>query len=313
MAYANLALGVHNSLPMPGSELDCQHTIAAPVRFSSVGLHTGVPVNLTLTPAPSNSGIVFKRADLEGFSIKANGANVARVSYATSLMRKGVLVSTTEHLLSALVGAGVDNVVAEIDNLEVPIMDGSALPFSREIARAGMRRQRAKRSYIRILKPIEINEGAKRIAAYPSDSYRISYHIDFPHPYIEKQMREVTPSPEVFLKEIAPARTFGFFDEVETLRKAGLVRGGSLENAIVLSRDGVLNPEGLRFPDEFCRHKILDLMGDLALLGHPVAGHVVAHRAGHAMHYALVCRLMAQRDAWRLVEASQIRPQTSAA
>ena len=309
----DLVLRVLNVSSMLGSELDRQHTLAAPVRFSGVGLHTGVPVKLTLTPAPANSGIVFKRSDLEGFSIKANAVNVARVSYATSLMRKGVLVSTTEHLLSALAAAGVDNVIAEIDNLESPIMDGSALPFAREIARVGLRRQRAKRSYLRVLKPVEIVEGAKRIAVYPSDEYSITYHIDFRHPQIGKQMLELAPSPDVFLKEIAPARTFGFFEEVETLRKAGLVRGGSLENAVVLSRDGVLNPQGLRFSDEFCRHKILDLMGDLALLERPIAGHVIAHRAGHAMHYALVSRLLGHRDAWRLVEASQIRPQTSAA
>jgi UDP-3-O-[3-hydroxymyristoyl] N-acetylglucosamine deacetylase len=298
---------------MLDSEQDRQHTITTPVRFSGIGLHTGVPVRLTLTPAPANTGLVFKRTDLEGFSIKANGANVARVSYATSLMRKGVLISTTEHLLAALVSAGIDNVFAEMDNLEVPIMDGSALPFACEIARVGLRRQRAKRSYLRIVKPLEITEGAKRIAIYPSPAYRITYHIDFAHPRIGKQTLELALSPDVFLNEIAPARTFGFLEEVEKLRKAGLVRGGSLENAIVLSRDGVMNPEGLRFPDEFCRHKILDLMGDLALLGHPIVGHIVAHRAGHAMHYALVSRLLAERDAWRLIDSSRIRPQTSAA
>jgi UDP-3-O-[3-hydroxymyristoyl] N-acetylglucosamine deacetylase len=298
---------------MPSPESVRQHTIAAPVQLSGVGLHTGVPVNLTLTPAPANTGIVFKRTDLDGFSIKANGPNVARVSYATSLMRKGVLISTTEHLLSAVVAVGVDNVIAEMDNLEVPIMDGSALPFAREIARVGLRRQRAKRLYLRVVKPVEITEGAKRIAVYPSNTHRITYHIEFAHPLIGGQTLELTLSPDVFLRKIAPARTFGFFDEVESLRRAGLVRGGSLENAIVLSKGGVLNPEGLRFPDEFCRHKILDLIGDLALLGHPIAGHVVAHRAGHAMHYALVSHLLAQRENWLLVESSRIEPETSAA
>jgi UDP-3-O-[3-hydroxymyristoyl] N-acetylglucosamine deacetylase len=293
--------------------LDRQHTIADSVRFSGTGLHTGVRVNLTLAPAPANTGIVFKRTDLEGFCIKANAANVARVSYATSLMRKGVLVSTTEHLLSALATAGVDNVVAELDNLEVPIMDGSALPFAQEIGRVGLRRQRARRSFLRILKPVEVVEGTKRIAIYPAGEYRVTYQIKFGHPQIGEQRLELVPTPEVFLHEIAPARTFGFFDEVEALRKAGLVRGGSLENAIVLSRDGVLNSEGLRFPDEFCRHKTLDLLGDLALLGHPIVGHVVAHCAGHAMHYALVSRLLAQRDASRLVGPSPIRSQTPAA
>jgi UDP-3-O-[3-hydroxymyristoyl] N-acetylglucosamine deacetylase len=308
-----MALELPNPFFVLSPELDRQHTIAGTVQFSGVGLHTGVPVNLTLTPAPANTGIVFKRTDLEGFSVKANAANVARVSYATSLMRKGVLVSTTEHLLSALVAAGVDNVIAEMDNLEVPIMDGSALPFYRDIARLGLRRQRAKRVYMRVLKPVEITEGAKRIAIFPSNLYRITYQIDFPHPLIARQAFELTLSPDAFLEQIAPARTFGFFDEAESLRKAGLVRGGSLENAIVLSSDGVLNAEGLRFPDEFCRHKILDLIGDLALLGHPVIGHVVAHRAGHAMHYALVSHLLDQRENWRLVESSRVQLNTSAA
>jgi UDP-3-O-[3-hydroxymyristoyl] N-acetylglucosamine deacetylase len=292
---------------------DFQHTLAAPVEFRGVGLHTGVSVNLVLKPAPANTGIVFKRQDLEGFTIKANAANVARVSYATSVMRKGVLISTTEHLLSALAALGVDNAVAEMDNLEVPIMDGSALPFAREIARAGRRRERAKQIYLQIIKPIELAEDGKRIAIYPSERFRITYSIDFPHPQIGSQTLEFEPSPDAYLHEIAPARTFGFLDEVENLRKSGLVRGGSLENAVVLSRDRVLNSEGLRFPDEFCRHKILDLIGDLALVGRPMAGHVVVHRGGHALHYALVSRLLADRKGWRLAPSSDLHPQSSAA
>lgn len=324
LALVNLLFSVTSYAGLPGiinaqgiymadSESDRQHTIAAPVRFAGIGLHTGVKVNLVLLPAPGNTGIVFRRTDLEGFSIKATGRSVARVSYATSLMRKGVLVSTTEHLLSALATAGVDNVIAEMDNLEVPIMDGSALPFVGEIARVGLRRQRAKRVYVRILKPVEIAEGAKRIAAYPSDAYRVTYHIDFDHPAIGQQTVEITPSAASFASEIAPARTFGFLNEVEDLRRAGLVRGGSLENAVVLSPEGVLNPDGLRFPDEFCRHKILDLLGDLALLGHPIVGHIIAHRGGHAMHYALVSRLLSDQKSWRLVEFPNLQPQTSAA
>ncbi len=290
-----------------------QHTLAVPAHFCGIGLHTGVPVNLALRPAPANTGIVFKRKDLEGFAIRAKAANVARVSYATSLMRKGVLISTTEHLLSALAALGIYNAVAELDNLEVPIMDGSALPFASEVMRAGLRRQRARQTYLQILRPVEVVEESKRIAICPSETFRVTYTIDFPHPQIGLQTLEFEASSATYLGEIAPARTFGFFDEVESLRKAGLVRGGSLQNAVVLSRDQVLNPEGLRFPDEFCRHKILDLVGDLALLGHPIVGHVVAHRAGHAMHYALVSRLLAERKSWRLVHSSDIQPQTSAA
>ncbi len=274
--------------------------------ISGIGLHTGVQVNLRLAPAPANTGIVFKRTDLEGFEIEARARNVTRVSYATSLMKKGVLISTTEHLLSALAASNVDNVCADIDNLELPIMDGSALPFVRLIAEAGLRRQRARRTYAKVLNPVDVIEGAKRIAVYPSDCFRITYRIAFPHPLIGEQALEFVPQQGNYETDIAPARTFGFIEEVEMLRKSGLVRGGSLENAVVLTRAGVMNPEGLRFPDEFCRHKILDLVGDLALLGHPVVGHVVAERAGHAMHFALVARLLRDKSAWTVVNSNEM-------
>ena len=286
--------------------MNYQNTIAAPVRITGIGLHTGVPVNIRLLPAPSNRGIVFRRIDLNGFEIEARARNVARVSYATSLMKNGVLISTTEHLLSALAASGVDNVVVEIDNLEVPIVDGSALPFVRLIAGAGLRPQRARRRYAKILKPVEVVDGAKRIAVYPSSTFQITYSIFFPHPLISSQEFEFTPREGQYAAEIAPARTFGFADEVEMLRKNGLVRGGSLENAIVLTRDGLMNPDGLRFPDEFCRHKLLDLIGDLVMLGHPLIGHVVADRAGHAMHFALVTELLREKSAWTLVNSDQL-------
>jgi len=282
-----------------------QQTVASPVSITGIGLHTGVPVNVRLVPAAANTGIIFKRTDLEGFTIEARAKHVARVSYATSLMKKGVLISTTEHLLSALAASGVDNVVIEIDNLEVPILDGSALPFLRLIAQAGLRRQRARRTCAKILKPVEVVEGTKRIAVYPSDTFRITYRIAFAHPLIGEQSLEFAPTEGSYEAEIAPARTFGFLEEVEMLRKSGLVRGGSLENAVVLTREGVLNPEGLRFPDEFCRHKILDIIGDLALLGHPLIGHVEADRAGHALHSALVNRLLREKDTWTPVHSSE--------
>jgi len=278
-----------------------QHTIANPVSVSGVGLHTGVKVNLRLCPAPASSGIVFRRTDLEGFVIEAQARNVARVSYATSLMKKGVLISTTEHLLSALAGLEVDNTIVEIDNLELPILDGSARPFVELIAKAGIRRQRARRNFVKILKPVEVVDGMKRIIVYPADSLRITYRISFPHPLIGAQSIDFCPGSSGYATEIAPARTFGFLEELEMLRKNGLIRGGSLENAVVLDRTGVVNPEGLRFPDEFCRHKLLDLIGDFSLLGHPLLGHVVAERAGHAMHAQLVARLLRERQSWRLV------------
>lgn len=284
--------------------MDYEHTIASPVSLSGIGLHTGVPVNVTLQPAPARQGVVFRRTDLDGFEIEAQARHVARLSYATSLMKRGVLISTTEHLLSALAGAGVDNITVEIDNLEVPILDGSALPFARAIARAGLRKQRTRRRYARILEPAEIVDGQKRIAVYPSDGFSVNYRIFFPHPLIKDQEYTFSLSAPSYQAEIAPARTFGFVEEVELLRKNGLVRGGTLENAIVLSQDGLINPEGLRFADEFCRHKILDLIGDLVMLGHPLIGHVVADRAGHAMHYALVSQLLKNKSAWELTTAS---------
>jgi UDP-3-O-[3-hydroxymyristoyl] N-acetylglucosamine deacetylase len=286
--------------------LTYQQTIASPVGTSGIGLHTGVTVNLRLLPAPAKTGIVFKRTDLEGFTIEALAGHVTRVSYATSLMKKGVLISTTEHLLSALAATNIDNVYAEIDNLELPILDGSAQPFVRMIAKAGVKRQRARRLYARVLKPVEVVEGNKRIAVYPSNTLRITYRIAFSHPLIGEQSLEFAPTRGNYPAEIAPARTFGFLEEVEMLRQSGLVRGGSLENAVVLTHDGVMNPEGLRFPDEFCRHKILDVIGDLALLGHPLVGHVEAERAGHAMHFALVDRLLREKGSFSLVPFSAL-------
>ena len=300
-----MAVVVLRGIRLERSDLTYQQTIASPVGITGIGLHTGVPVKVRLTPAAANTGIVFKRTDLEGFVIEARSRYVARVSYATSLMKKGVLISTTEHLLSALAASGVDNVVIEIDNLEVPILDGSALPFLRLIGKAGLRRQRAKRTYAKILKAVEVVEGSKRIAVYPADTLRITYRIAFPHPLIGEQSLEFEAGEGNYEAEIAPARTFGFLEEVEILKKSGLVRGGSLENAVVLSRDGVLNPEGLRFPDEFCRHKILDIIGDLALLGHPLIGHVEADRAGHALHSALVSRLLKEKDTWTPVHYTE--------
>jgi UDP-3-O-[3-hydroxymyristoyl] N-acetylglucosamine deacetylase len=268
-----------------------EQTIRAAVACSGVGLHSGAPVNLRLVPAPVGTGIVFRRTDLDDFEIEARGSNVARVSYATSLMKKGVLISTTEHLLSALIGTGVDNAFVELDNLELPILDGSALPFVEMIQRAGVRRQRRHRSYLRVLQPIELREGSKFLAIYPADTYSASYAIDFPHPLIGRESFTVELSGDSYLTEIAPARTFGARHEEEAMRKMGLIRGASLENCIVLSREGIENPP-LRFPNEFVRHKVLDLFGDLALIGRQILGRVVADRAGHAMHTALVSRIL---------------------
>jgi UDP-3-O-[3-hydroxymyristoyl] N-acetylglucosamine deacetylase len=262
-----------------------------------VGLHSGAPVKVRILPAPSNSGIIFRRADLDGFEVEAVGRNVARVSYATSLMKKGVLISTTEHLLSALVGMRIDNAIIELDNLELPILDGSARPFVELIRKAGIRKQRRPRTYVRILRALEVREGNKFIGIYPADTYSISYTINFPHPMIGREAFTLELTNGQYLSEIAPARTFGFLHEAEALRQQGLIRGASTENALVLTRDGLENPP-LRYPDEFVRHKILDLIGDLALIGKQVLGNVVADRAGHAMHTALVSRLLRDRALW---------------
>lgn len=282
-----------------------QTTLRTPVEVSGIGLHSAVPVAIRLLPAPANRGIVFRRVDLDNFEIEASWKHVARVSYATSLMKKGVLISTTEHLLSALVGCGVDNAIVEINSLELPILDGSGTPFVGLIERAGLRRQRARRTYLRVLHPVEVREGAKQIGIYPSDTYQITCSIDFPHPLIGRQSYELELTRENYTREIAPARTFGFLREVESLRNMGLIRGGSLENALVLNDSGLMNETGLRFTDEFCRHKLLDLIGDLALIGRPVLGHVVAERAGHYMHVALVDQLMRDRSLWEEVDLEE--------
>lgn len=284
-----------------GSRWQSQTTLRAPVEASGVGLHSGARVSIRLLPATAGRGIVFRRTDLDNFEIDANWRHVARVSYATSLMRKGVLISTTEHLLSVLVGCGVDNAIIEIDSLELPILDGSGVPFVELIQKAGLRRQRAPRTYAKVLQPIEVCEDGKRIAIYPADSYRVTCTIDFRHPLIGRQSVTLDLTPENYSSQIAPARTFGFLRDEAALRNMGLIRGASLENALVLDDTKVVNATGLRFADEFCRHKLLDLVGDLALVGRPILGHIVAERAGHYMHVALVDRLMRDRSLWREV------------
>jgi len=275
-----------------------ERTIANAVEFSGIGLHSGVPVSMRLLPAPAGCGILFRRTDLDNFEIAATGRNVAKVSYATSLMRKGVLIQTTEHLLSALIGVGVDNVIIEVDNLELPILDGSALPYVEAFRSIGLKTQRRRREYLRILKSLEVREGDKFIGVYPGEGYSVSYKIDFPTP-IGRQGFAVDLATRDYAAQIAPARTFGFKEDEAMLRNMGLIRGVSEQSAIILNRERVLNGP-LRFDDEFVRHKVLDLIGDLALAGHHILGHVVAERAGHAMHTALVSRLLKDRSAWAL-------------
>ena len=287
-----------------------EQTVAAPLEFTGVGLHSGAPVTMRLLPAPAGSGIVFRRTDLDNFEIAATGRNVAKVSYATSLMRQGVLISTTEHLLSALIGMGVDNVIVELDNLELPILDGSALPYVEAFRDAGIKTQRRKRESIKVLRAVEVREGDKFIGVYPGSGYRIQYRIDFPAP-IGRQETSIDLAAEMYGTFIAPARTFGYKADEKKLRDMGLIRGASQENAIVLGPKGPENGP-LRFGDEYVRHKVLDLIGNLALAGRRIEGLVVAERAGHAMHTALVAKLMKDRSAWELAHVpAAVEPQVA--
>jgi UDP-3-O-[3-hydroxymyristoyl] N-acetylglucosamine deacetylase len=255
-----------------------------------------------LKPAAADSGVRFRRIDLGGLEVPAAIAHVGDINYATGLMRDAVKVDTVEHLLSALVSLGIDNVIVELNSPEVPIMDGSAAPFVYLIHEAGVKRLAAPRRYLKIRRPISLARGDKRIAIYPSDHFKVSYSIAFDHPLLRHQSRTIRLSEEAFVDDIAPARTFTFLKEVEMLRQRGLALGGSLENAIVLGDTGILN-HALRFDDEFVRHKILDVIGDMALIGLPVIGHLVAHRGGHALHTAFAAQVMEERDAWDVVEA----------
>ncbi len=281
--------------------MDAQQTLRRQVSCAGIGLHSGTKVSLTLKPAPAGTGIVFRRVDL-GIDIPASVAHVKSLHYATVLGRDHATVETVEHLLAALVSAGVDNVVIELSQREVPIMDGSSAPFLFLIQEAGIKKLPAARRYLKVLRPVTVAQGDKHIAIYPSDHFKISYTISFDHPLLRHQSRTTRITEQSFADDIAAARTFGFLKEVEWMRQQGLALGGSLENAIVIGDTGVLN--ALRFEDEFVRHKILDAVGDLALLGYPVLGHVVAHRAGHALHTSLAAQLLADADAWTLVDST---------
>ena len=272
-----------------------QTTISRPIETSGIGLHTGVEVNLALKPAPENTGYIFVRTDLDNFEIPASVEYISHCSYATTLMRRGVVLSTCEHLLSALRGSGVDNCFIELDNIEIPIMDGSSENFVELLERAGLAEQKAARRSFQVLEKVEFEQGDRRMSIEPSDRYEIECVIDFPHPFINKQSFHFVFENGSFGKEIASARTFGFTTEIETLRKANLALGGSLDNAIVLTPGGMLNETPLRFDDEFVRHKILDIIGDFALLGMPILGKITAEKSGHSVHASLMSKLIENR------------------
>lgn len=283
-----------------------ESTVQRSVEAEGIGLHSGVPVNIQIHPAPAATGIVFRRIDLDNFPIPASWRHVARVSYATSLMRQGVLISTTEHLLSVLYSMGIDNAYIDIDNLEVPILDGSGEPFARLIQEAGIKHYRRRRRYLRIRRPVSVEGNGKRVTIIPADGFLLTCDIFFDHPLVGRQRLEIEVTPERYAHDVAPARTFGFSWELDQMQDMGLIRGASLDNAICFDRLGVLNPGGLRFADECCRHKVLDLIGDLALIGRPLLGHVIAERAGHAMHTALVARIMSDPTLYEIISFDQL-------
>ncbi|RLE22750.1 MAG: UDP-3-O-[3-hydroxymyristoyl] N-acetylglucosamine deacetylase [Acidobacteria bacterium] len=283
-----------------------QKTIRTQVSCSGIGLHSGKKVQLALTPAPDHTGVVFRRVDLNYYPIKADIKYASRLSYATNLSRNGVSIATTEHLLGTLIGLGIDNLYVDIDAEEVPIMDGSASAFVYLINEAGVRFGDAEKKVLNILKPVHFAMGDRRVSIYPAENYQITYSIEFDHAVVGSQKKTIGfDGAATFENEISGARTFGFLKDVEMLRKNGLALGGSLDNAIVIDTDRVLNSY-LRFKDEFVRHKILDVMGDLGLLGYSMRGHVVAHRAGHEIHAGLAKKLRDNQSAFEIVPISSL-------
>ena len=276
-----------------------RRTLRREVGCTGIGLHSGKPVRLRLLPAPAEHGITFRRTDV-GVDIPARLESLGEQDHATTLTRDGVSVGTVEHLLSALFGLGIDDAIVEVDGPEIPILDGSAAPFVILVHEAGLKPWNVARQYLEVLQPVEMVRGGKMARLSPSSHFEISYSIGFDHPLLRHQSLRLRLTPRTFAEGIAPARTFGFLREVETLRRHGLALGGSLDNAVVISETGVLNNK-LRFEDEFVRHKILDAVGDLALMGHPILGHFEATKAGHALHAAVARKLVETPGAWRLV------------
>lgn len=276
-----------------------QHTVAKPVRCTGIGMHSGKTVTLVIQPAPVNHGIRFVRTDLADTpSVAAHFNMVVDTSLATVIGYEGFIVSTIEHLMATFSGLGIDNAIVEIDSHEMPIMDGSASLFVSPILSAGITEQDSPRYYFVVKEPIVLEEGEKSIAIYPSDSFRVTCSIDYDHPLIQHQSASLNLGQDDFETAVSAARTFGFYHEYEYLKRYGFARGGSLDNVVVLDKDGILNEDGLRYPDEFVRHKILDCIGDLYLLGMPILGHVVASRSGHALNNALLKKIFSHKQSW---------------
>lgn len=283
-----------------------QRTIKREVSFSGIGLHTGRYATVRLKPAARDTGVVFYRVD-KGALIRANVASVIDTAFATTIGFDNIKIRTVEHLMSALAGLGIDNILIEIDGPEVPILDGSATELVGIILDAGIAKQAKSKTFIQILKPIIYEDAHSRVVALPYDGRRISYYISFNHAYLRHQELTVDIDEAAFAKEIAPARTFGFLNDVEALKANGLARGGSLDNAVIVGEEGVLNKSGLRFHDEFVRHKILDSIGDLSLIGHPIQGHLILEKSGHTANTRFLKKLLASSDSYRLVSEPEAR------
>ena len=281
-----------------------RRTLRREVGCTGIGLHSGRPVRLRLLPAPAEHGVRFARTDV-GVEIPATLAHIGGQDHATTLRSSGVSIGTVEHLLGALSGLGVDDVRVEVDGPEVPVLDGSAAPFVILLHEAGLKPLAVARQYLKVLKTVEVVRGGKLARLSPADHFEVSYTIGFDHHLLRHQALSVRITARTYSEGIAPARTFGFMRDVETMRRSGLALGGSLENAVVIGETGVLNNK-LRFEDEFVRHKILDAIGDLALLGCPLVGRLEAHKAGHALHAAVARKLLATEDAWALVSSPGI-------
>ncbi|MBI4844419.1 MAG: UDP-3-O-acyl-N-acetylglucosamine deacetylase [Nitrospirae bacterium] len=284
-----------------------QNTIKKEIYLEGKGLHTGLTIKLRLRPAPRDTGVVFVRTDKGNVEIKASVSSVSDTAFATTLSSNGVRVGTVEHLLSAFSGLNVDNVYVDINGPEVPVMDGSAIAFVSSILEAGIAQQAKTISCIRIYKPIVVMEGPSQIAITPYEGTKITYRLYYTHPAFGEQKMGIDIYRNSFIDELAPARTFGFLSDVEKLRARGLARGGSLENAIVLGQSDIINKNMLRYEDEFVRHKILDLVGDISLLGVPVYGHIIANKSGHTMNIKLLQKILLSRDSWEIVSEPTVK------
>lgn len=280
-----------------------QRTVAKRVSCTGVGLHSGRPVTLTLAPAPADSGVTFVRMDL-GVEIPARSAHVADTTLSTNLAVGKARVHTVEHVLAALFGMGVDNCRVEVDGPEIPILDGSAAPFVALIRQAGVAEQRAGKQFILVERHVEVRDGDKVASLEPAEALSIEFTVDFKHPLVTDQAFRMTLSDRAFEREVARARTFCFLRDIEQMKAMGLARGGSLDNAIVVDEFSILNPDGLRFPDEFARHKVLDAVGDLALLGLPVIGHFRAYKSGHGLNQALVRKVLSEPSSHRVIRVT---------